>query len=64
MYIFAVFIRWIIYVPVTAFLPGFQIWVMLLARHFGWWPEPGITWFDWIMVAVVPGYALFQAVFG
>lgn len=62
--ILVVAIQWIIYAPVTAFLPGFQIWFMLLSRWMGWWPEPGIFWFDWLMALVLPGYALFQTVFG
>lgn len=57
-------LRWIIIAPVTAFMPGLQIWVMLLARYTGHWPEPGIIWFDWIMALILPGYALYQAAFG
>ncbi len=60
---FAIMIRRLLAAPVTAFLPGMQIWFMLLARHLDWWPEPGIMWFDWIMAMILPGYALYQAAF-
>lgn len=58
-----VLIRWMLYAPVTAILPGFQIWLMLLARYMGWWPGQ-IIWFDWLGALILPGYAAYQAAFG
>lgn len=52
------------HVIISGLLPVTQIWFMLFARWMDWWPEPGITWFDWIMAAILPAYAVWQAMFG
>lgn len=46
------------------FMPGLQIWFMLFSRWMNWWPEPGVTWFDWIMALILPFYAIWQTVVG
>ncbi len=60
----AIVVRFILYVPLFAFLPGSQIGFMLFARWMDWWPEPGIVWFDWIVALILPGYAIYQSIFG
>lgn len=59
----AVLIKWILALPLLAVFPGSQIGVMLLAQSMGWWPEPGIFWYDWVMCAILPFYAVFGALF-
>ncbi|UXX81828.1 hypothetical protein [Roseovarius pelagicus] len=49
---------------VGAIFPGSQIWFMLFSRWMEWWPEPGIIWFDWIIALILPGYAIWQTLFG
>lgn len=42
----AVLIKWMLALPLLAVFPGSQIGVMLLAQSMGWWPDPGIVWYD------------------
>lgn len=52
------------HVIISGLLPGFQIWFMLFSRWLNWWPDPGITWFDWLVCMILPGYAIWQTLFG
>jgi len=49
---------------ISTIMPVTQIWFMFFSRYMDWWPEPGIFWFDWLMSVVLPGYAVWQSMFG